>query len=79
MRQSKNARSKLEIIIATIRLACSIGFESVLRAELVQFWNRVDRAQYALACDDEACEHYKETPCRWFRTKLAAKAFLLNK
>ncbi|WP_240224599.1 hypothetical protein [Rheinheimera hassiensis] len=50
-----------------------------LAAKLVQFWERVDIARYALACDDEACEHYKETPCSWFRAKLATKAFLLNK
>ncbi len=50
-----------------------------LVAELVQFHSRIDRAQYALACDDEACDHYKETPCPWFRAKLATKAFLIDK
>lgn len=50
-----------------------------LAAKHVQFWERVDRAQYALACNEEACEHYKETPCPWFRANLATKAFLLNK
>lgn len=50
-----------------------------LVARLGQFHRRIDRAKYALACDDEACDHYKETPCPWFRAKLATKAFLLNK
>lgn len=50
-----------------------------LVAELVQFHSRIDRAHYALACDNEACDHYKETPCPWFRVKLATKAFLINK
>ncbi|QQK62604.1 hypothetical protein FJD32_024840 (plasmid) [Shewanella sp. LC6] len=50
-----------------------------LVAELVQIHSRIDRAQYALACDDEACDHYKETPCPCFRAKLATKAFLINK
>lgn len=38
---------------------------------------RIDRAQYALACDDEACEHYKEKPCSLYRARLAIKAFFL--
>lgn len=50
-----------------------------LVAELVQFHSRIDRAQYALACNEEACEHYKETPCPWYRAELAIKAFLLNR
>lgn len=44
-----------------------------LAAKPVQFWERVDRAKYALACDEEACEHYKEMLCPWFRAKLATK------
>lgn len=50
-----------------------------LVAELTQFRSRLDNAQHALACDDHANDHYKQTPCLWFRTKLATKAFLLNK
>lgn len=50
-----------------------------LVAVQVQLHSRIDRAQYALACDDEACVHYKETPCSWYRAKLAIKAFLLNR
>lgn len=46
---------------------------------VTQFWSRIDRAQCALACDDHANDHYKTTPCSWFRAKLATKAFLLNR
>jgi len=38
---------------------------------------RIDRAQYALSCDDEACGHYKEKPCPLYRARLAIKAFFL--
>jgi hypothetical protein len=41
--------------------------------------SRLDKAQYALACDDEACKHYKAKPCPLFRARLAAKAFFLNR
>lgn len=44
----------------------------------VDFHGRVDRAQYALACDDEACAHYEESPNRWLRANAAIKAFVLN-
>ncbi len=47
-------------------------------AEYIQFSRRLDRAQYALACDEEACDHYKDKPCPWFRAKLAIKAFVRN-
>ncbi|EQB3322940.1 TPA: hypothetical protein SLZ57_002898 [Vibrio cholerae] len=50
-----------------------------LFVEVLQFGCRLDKAQYALACDDHANFHYKEKPCAWFRAKLAVKAFILNK
>jgi hypothetical protein len=44
-----------------------------------KFAQRIDRAQYALACDDEANAHYGIEPCRWYRFKLAVKAFVTGK
>lgn len=47
------------------------------RFDVIEFFShRIDRAQYALACDDEANAHYGIEPCRWYRLKLAIKAFL---
>lgn len=43
------------------------------------FAQRMDRSQYAIACDDEANAHYGIEPCRWYRLKLAVKAFLSGK
>lgn len=40
---------------------------------------RIDRAQHALACDDHACDHYGETPCPWFRARLATKHFIAKR
>jgi hypothetical protein len=50
----------------------------ILIAWLISLDSRLDRAKYALACDDEACKHYKEKPCSLYRARLATKAFLLN-
>ncbi len=41
---------------------------------VARFGQRIESAQYALACDDEANAHYKIKPCRWHRVKLVIKA-----
>lgn len=35
---------------------------------------RIERARYALACDDEANAHYQVSPSFWFRLKLVVMA-----
>jgi hypothetical protein len=62
-------------------IALIVRWPELLRlvAELIEFSSRLDNAQHALACDDHANDHYKQTPCPWFRAKLATKAFFLNK
>lgn len=40
---------------------------------------RMDRARYALACDDEANIYYGLTACTVFRIKLVVKAVFLHK
>lgn len=63
--------------IVFLAIVCvSSFFHNSIKPNLNQ---RVGRAHWALACDDEANAHYAVQADAWFRAKLAVKAFVLNR
>lgn len=63
--------------VRRISLNCRADLQLYLNLTLpIRFAFARDRADYYVACDEEACSHYGEAPSTIWRLFLAAKGFI---
>ena len=62
----------LDILVLSLALYAPAITRKLLETDFIA--HRLDRAKFALACDDEANRHYNLTPSLRHRSKLVLKA-----